>query len=167
MVDSKNKRRQGVYTFCLHFLTRANLVYGYFGGRMGPIFIVRTLKDAATRAPRTHDEEAEYRRGYKEGFAAAMNAYADAQFLGKERCAETVFSFWYRSIQRWAAFMTEGIMPPRFVVRCVYCGEPASQKDHVIPRSRGGGNTQDNLVPACARCNQAKGDRTPEEWLGI
>lgn len=48
---------------------------------------------------------------------------------------------------------------------CNYCGAPNSREcDHVIPRSRGGRNTDDNLVASCKSCNSAKKDRTPEEW---
>jgi 5-methylcytosine-specific restriction endonuclease McrA len=47
--------------------------------------------------------------------------------------------------------------------RCAFCGGPASTIDHVLPRSRGGGNTWLNTVAACGRCNQRKGDRTPGE----
>ena len=35
--------------------------------------------------------------------------------------------------------------------------------DHVLPRARGGGDSWENLVTACIRCNAAKGDRTPSE----
>lgn len=35
--------------------------------------------------------------------------------------------------------------------------------DHVLPRARGGGDSWENLVAACIRCNAAKGDRTPSE----
>ena len=35
--------------------------------------------------------------------------------------------------------------------------------DHVIPRSRGGRTTWENIVTACARCNLTKGGRTPKE----
>jgi 5-methylcytosine-specific restriction endonuclease McrA len=35
--------------------------------------------------------------------------------------------------------------------------------DHVIPKSRGGSSTWDNLVAACYACNNFKGDRTPQE----
>ncbi|HZB46452.1 MAG TPA: HNH endonuclease, partial [Pyrinomonadaceae bacterium] len=35
--------------------------------------------------------------------------------------------------------------------------------DHVLPRSRGGESTWDNLVACCKRCNHRKGSRTPEE----
>ncbi|MCK4858210.1 MAG: HNH endonuclease [candidate division Zixibacteria bacterium] len=49
--------------------------------------------------------------------------------------------------------------------RCQYCG--ASNRpltvDHVIPRLQGGTDTWDNLVCACDRCNNKKGDRTPAE----
>lgn len=47
--------------------------------------------------------------------------------------------------------------------RCVYCGRAASTVDHVLPRSRGGRDTWENLVAACLPCNGRKGDRTPSE----
>lgn len=47
---------------------------------------------------------------------------------------------------------------------CVYCNARESLTlDHVIPRSRGGRDSWDNLVTACQRCNTEKGDRTPQE----
>jgi 5-methylcytosine-specific restriction endonuclease McrA len=47
--------------------------------------------------------------------------------------------------------------------RCAYCGKAASTIDHVQPRSRGGKDTWENLVACCLRCNNVKGDRTPQE----
>jgi 5-methylcytosine-specific restriction endonuclease McrA len=47
--------------------------------------------------------------------------------------------------------------------RCCYCGKSASTIDHVVPRSRGGADSWENLVACCLRCNNAKGDRTPQE----
>ena len=51
--------------------------------------------------------------------------------------------------------------------RCQYCGRrlPANQLslDHVIPRSRGGMDTWENIVCACLKCNIRKGGRTPRE----
>jgi 5-methylcytosine-specific restriction endonuclease McrA len=35
--------------------------------------------------------------------------------------------------------------------------------DHVVPRSRGGSTTWDNVVCACLTCNVKKGGRTPQE----
>lgn len=47
--------------------------------------------------------------------------------------------------------------------RCAYCAGQASTVDHVLPRSRGGSDSWQNLVACCLRCNGAKGNRTPEE----
>ena len=47
--------------------------------------------------------------------------------------------------------------------RCQYCGGPAENIDHVLPRSRGGLHTWDNVVACCRRCNVHKGDRLPAE----
>lgn len=51
--------------------------------------------------------------------------------------------------------------------QCQYCGKIQTPKeltlDHVLPKSRGGGNTWSNLVACCKKCNQDKRDRTPEE----
>jgi len=46
---------------------------------------------------------------------------------------------------------------------CQYCGGVAENLDHVVPRSRGGTHTWENVVAACRRCNTRKGDRTPGE----
>jgi 5-methylcytosine-specific restriction endonuclease McrA len=43
--------------------------------------------------------------------------------------------------------------------RCAYCAAPATSLDHVVPRSRGGPHTWDNVVASCARCNHTKADR--------
>ncbi|MBN1447162.1 MAG: HNH endonuclease [Bacteroidetes bacterium] len=48
--------------------------------------------------------------------------------------------------------------------RCQYCGSTSAPLtvDHVIPRSRGGTDSWDNLVAACIACNNRKGSRSPE-----
>lgn len=50
---------------------------------------------------------------------------------------------------------------------CQYCHRtlPSSEMtlDHVIPRSRAGETTWENLVACCHSCNNKKGNRTPEE----
>lgn len=43
--------------------------------------------------------------------------------------------------------------------RCQYCGRPAENLDHVVPRSRGGGHEWENVVASCRECNARKGDR--------
>jgi len=50
---------------------------------------------------------------------------------------------------------------------CQFCARvfPASDLtlDHIVPRSRGGDSTWENLVACCHPCNNKKGDRLPEE----
>jgi hypothetical protein len=51
--------------------------------------------------------------------------------------------------------------------QCQYCGKQPPLRDlnidHVLPRSRGGADSWENLVTACRVCNLRKGWRTPEE----
>lgn len=50
---------------------------------------------------------------------------------------------------------------------CQYCGcRPGTKElsiDHVVPRSKGGKTTWENVVVACTACNAFKADRTPEQ----
>jgi 5-methylcytosine-specific restriction endonuclease McrA len=50
---------------------------------------------------------------------------------------------------------------------CQYCGKKLSNReatiDHIIPKKMKGGNTWDNMVCSCEKCNKKKGDRTPKE----
>ncbi|HEV3199285.1 MAG TPA: HNH endonuclease [Bryobacteraceae bacterium] len=50
---------------------------------------------------------------------------------------------------------------------CQYCRSTLPPKDltldHVIPRSRAGESTWENLVACCFPCNNRKGNRTPQE----
>ena len=51
--------------------------------------------------------------------------------------------------------------------RCQYCGHNGKRSelniDHLVPRSRGGGSTWENVVVACIPCNRRKANRLPEE----
>lgn len=47
---------------------------------------------------------------------------------------------------------------------CQYCGSTDDLTiDHIIPKSRGGADSWENLVAACNKCNHKKGNRTPKE----
>jgi 5-methylcytosine-specific restriction endonuclease McrA len=63
--------------------------------------------------------------------------------------------------------LTRRTVIARDLYTCQYCGAQPSKHeltmDHVIPRSRGGTTTWDNVAAACAACNHRKGDRTPDE----
>lgn len=65
-----------------------------------------------------------------------------------------------RSVSRKGIILRDG-------ATCQYCGNEFSARDltldHVLPRSRGGQSTWENLVACCFKCNNKKGDRTPQE----
>lgn len=47
---------------------------------------------------------------------------------------------------------------------CQYCGKKTDLTiDHVLPKSRGGQDTWENLTTACEKCNVKKGNKTPKE----
>lgn len=55
-------------------------------------------------------------------------------------------------------------------VRCVYCGDKSTEWDHLRPlvrdrRPTGFISEIANLVPACGKCNQSKGNKPWREWL--
>lgn len=60
---------------------------------------------------------------------------------------------WFRILDAWA--------------RCAYCGADgiALQKDCVLPISRGGRYTYENVVPACRSCNASKCNSEVTGWL--
>lgn len=51
---------------------------------------------------------------------------------------------------------------------CFYCAKKTAFKnitmDHLVPLSRGGRSTKDNLVPCCKNCNNLKKGMMPLEW---
>jgi 5-methylcytosine-specific restriction endonuclease McrA len=49
--------------------------------------------------------------------------------------------------------------------KCQYCGASSISLtvDHIMPKSRGGEDSWENLVSACLRCNNRKGSHTPDE----
>ena len=62
-----------------------------------------------------------------------------------------------RKITRRAVFARDGWA-------CQYCGTRTTLTvDHVIPRSKGGASSWENIVASCAPCNRRKGDMTPAQ----
>lgn len=63
------------------------------------------------------------------------------------------------SLSRRAVFIRDNF-------ECQYCGSAAENVDHVIPRSRGGTHTWENVVASCRPCNSRKENRAPQD-LGM
>lgn len=62
------------------------------------------------------------------------------------------------------------VMP--LVYPLVWDGRPYPERDHVVPRSRGGAGTMANSAVACQPCNVRKGARLLSElpaqwWTGV
>lgn len=65
---------------------------------------------------------------------------------------------WIRQEKRLAIYLRDGLA-------CVYCQHSAESGaalslDHVKPHSKGGSNSETNLVTCCTRCNSSRGDRS-------
>jgi 5-methylcytosine-specific restriction endonuclease McrA len=94
----------------------------------------------------------------------AVTLEEGAEVVRSVRCALPVPSVvqltrFVRVPHRSAVPLTRRAIFARDGGRCVYCGAPATSIDHVVPRSRGGPHSWDNVVSACRRCNHVKGDR--------
>lgn len=103
----------------------------------------------------------------KERISRQVAAYKKAnkdkfKSIAKARCAKQrgadVCDFTHK---QWAA------MKLRFHNTCFYCGViPESlEQDHVIPLSKGGNHTENNIVPCCRTCNASKQSKALEEFL--
>lgn len=85
---------------------------------------------------------AAWQRANRDAVRVSFSRYRAA----KHGVAENTLTLdeWLVVLETWAA-------------RCAYCGSPDKISiDHVIPLSSGGGNTKENVVPACLPCNLKK-----------
>ncbi len=90
--------------------------------------------------------------------ARAMVGLGLAVWLDPEHRMRLTYNVWAgRKISRQIIRRDQG--------RCTYCGQTATSMDHLLGRARGGLTQPNNLVAACADCNQARGDRSLEDWL--
>jgi len=69
-----------------------------------------------------------------------------------------------RGVKKLSVFNAELLME-QTDGRCVYCGDPATTFDHIIPVSKGGNTTRGNVAPACISCNSSKKDRDLDQFL--
>lgn len=48
---------------------------------------------------------------------------------------------------------------------CFWCGAPYEEQDHLIPLSKGGTHSKENVVPSCVSCNRKKATKDPLDFL--
>lgn len=120
---------------------------------------------ACARLIRMRDNEAEIAQVLKEFFVQTddgwENSRCNREIEVARRRAAAFAELRLRGYHAHREFVLD-----RDAHTCVYCGVSgvSLQLDHVIPRSRGGADTPDNLVACCKSCNSSKGARTPDEW---
>ncbi len=67
-------------------------------------------------------------------------------------------SHWITDVRRVAIYLRDGMA-------CAYCGATVEDGttilslDHIIPHSKGGNNSESNLISSCKRCNSSRGNR--------
>jgi 5-methylcytosine-specific restriction endonuclease McrA len=109
---------------------------------------------------------------------------------GKQRRDSNVEAVRERQAFRRAASLTDGVvvrglswqsLAAQHGPRCWYCGVVTNTTDrswgsfgpdyptldHIIPLSRGGNHSEENVCLACGQCNVSKNNKTPEEWYKI
>lgn len=112
-----------------------------------------------------------------DGKAVIMEAHPDREI----RTVSTAFpapaairlNYYVKTPRRWTdkSTLNKHNLYIRDGYTCQYCGRHRNDlhakeyltKDHILPRTRGGENTWENLVTACNTCNNRKDNRTPDE----
>jgi len=107
------------------------------------------------------------------GFKLVFMGKAEVLRKGKDPIVTSIGDFVRPLIIRLLSYVRYHVKPAKLSRKriykrdgyaCVYCGsEKHLTLDHVLPRSRGGRNTWDNLVTCCSSCNHHKGNKTPDE----
>lgn len=86
---------------------------------------------------------------------------------GRLRAPRVLHLTHYDRVPRMAVRLSRQNLMLRDQYQCQYCGKRPGlgdlNLDHVMPRSRGGTDTWENLVVSCRPCNLKKGKKTPRE----
>lgn len=127
---------------------------------------------------KTHRDSSAYMRGYylknREKVLSRLKAWRDRNIV-KVRAQTNARWHKRRALEKLAAknleqlkeYVQETRLKPNFV--CYYCEQtfPISKLhfDHVVPLSKGGPHSVDNLCTACEYCNCSKGHKMLTDWI--
>lgn len=134
----------------------------------------------------TYEEYAEYRKNNLERLRQNEQKYAEANReackkrtrewtkKNRERSRQNSKEYYQKNKEKWPSFPSywNGLT---FILRkespwllkdpCCYCGEPMRDIDHIVPRSKDGDNTWENLTAACETCNKKKQNKSLLEFM--
>ncbi len=117
----------------------------------------RTPRGKAARRRWEQSEKARaYQRAYRQAYAQTPEGKASAARRNAKRRQRVSAAPATLTAVEWQDLLDEQNHA------CAYCGRPFSveskpTRDHIVPVSRGGGLTKENIVPACLVCNSVKG----------
>lgn len=112
----------------------------------------------------------EMRRKYQQGdagreavrkYSASAKGRESRQVRHERRRAREVSAINTLTIAEWREIVAS------YLGNCVYCGAYCQNpsQDHIVPLSKGGEHTADNVVPACGKCNSSKGSKSLLHWM--
>ncbi len=106
------------------------------------------------------DSDREYRQQNKEHISARERAHAKANPGANRAKARAYYARKKGGEGTHTAAEWEAVCA-YYNYRCLCCGQQKPlTADHVVPLSKGGANTIDNIQPLCKPCNSRKGDKT-------
>jgi len=99
------------------------------------------------------ERELEYGSEYRKNNRVKCNVLLQRYRSRKKRLPSTL------TVKQWES------IKEHFGERCAYCRmELPLEQEHLIPISKGGEYTIDNIICVCRSCNSSKGDREFKEW---
>lgn len=112
--------------------------------------------------PQTEDQkrrQAEYQKGRRDEInTRTRTRYAEDEDYRTRNRAQKTAHVWSVPTEIVLLFKDQD---------CFYCGNPGGTIDHLVPRSKGGGNELTNLVSACKPCNSRKGTKDLSEFYEL
>lgn len=128
-------------------------------------------KDKALRARHRENHREERRQASLDRYYRLMEENPEAVRAYRRQWTKTqkgiLANRAARTARRGAAYTKESLEWIASLVDplCGYCGEPATEIDHIQPISQGGTGELSNLTPACRTCNASKNSLGVEEFL--
>lgn len=108
---------------------------------------------------RTREKYREYRKGYRKRYYSTEHGKMINKRNLQRRRARKQGAIYNYPKETWEVTLS------KFNDECAYCGSSEDlQQEHIIPMSKEGNYTKQNIIPACSFCNASKKDRDLMDW---